>query len=157
LNILPDPAALLDELTTLDGGVTDTSTLIYLDKIQLLHRAGKDMQLLLPPDVVREFGRLPEGCVVCGQPSAGGADQAVIQLAGELNLPVFSEDRQLLLSACSKKLHYYNTLMLLLALVVQEKIDIGAYRQYLGRLRKISRYSAAVRQVGEDVFSLFVR
>ena len=153
----PDPEQILDELKKFQGGVADTSTLIYLDRINLLPRVSKFFQLLITPDVVREFGRPPAGCILCGETCVGDADQAVLQLATELRLPVLSEDRQLLMSSRGLGLKYYNTLMILLALLHQQKLSLAEYQRAYSFLRKIARYSPAVWQVGEQVFSLYVR
>ena len=148
---------IISELKTLHRAVADTSTLIYLERIHLLTLAGTSFQLLIPPDVVQEFGRVAPECTVCGEPSAEGADQAVIQLAVELHLPVLSEDRKLLMSSRRLGLKYYNTLMILLALLLQQRISCREYEQAYADLRKTARYSPAVWQVGEQVFSLYVR
>lgn len=153
----PDPEQILDELKKIQGGVADTSTLIYLDRINLLPQVSEFFQLQIPPDVVQEFGRPPAGCIVCGELCAEGADQAVLQLATKLRLPVLSEDRQLLMSSRGLGLKYYNTLMILLALLFQKKINPAEYERAYSSLRETARYSPAVWQVGEQVFSLYVR
>ena len=153
----PDPEQILDELKKFQGGVADTSTLIYLDRINLLPWVSNSFQLLVTPDVVREFGRTPEECVICGELCAEGADQAVLQLATKLCLPVLSEDRQLLMSSRDLGLKYYNTLMILLALLHQKKLSLAEYQRAYSSLLKIARYNSAVWQVGEQVFSLYVR
>jgi hypothetical protein len=153
----PDPEQILDELKKFQGGVADTSTLIYLDRINLLPWVSKFFQLLITPDVVREFGRPPAECILCGETCVGGADQAVLQLATELRLPVLSEDRQLLMSSRGLGLKYYNTLMILLALLLQQRISLTKYERAYTSLRETARYSPAVWQVGEQVFSLYVR
>ena len=153
----PDPEQILDELKKFYGGVADTSTLIYLDRINLLPLVSKYFQLLVAPDVAREFGRPPAGCIVCGEICVEGADQAVLQLATEFSLPVLSEDRRLLISSRALGLKYYNTLMILLALLHQQKINLTEYERAYTSLRETARYSPAVWQVGEQVFSLYVR
>ncbi len=155
--LTPDPEQILDELKRFQRGVADTSTLIYLDRINLLPLVSNSFQLLVTPDVVREFGRTPEECVICGELCAEGADQAVLQLAIKLNLPVLSEDRQLLMSSHRYGVKYYNTLMILLALLFQRKINSAEYEIAYTSLRETARYSPAVWQVGEQVFSLYVR
>ena len=155
--LTPDPEQILDELKKFQGGVADTSTLIYLDRINLLLRVSNFFKLLVTPDVVCEFGRPPAGCIVCGETCVRGADQAVLQLATKLCLPVLSEDRQLLMSSRDQGLKYYNTLMILLVLLFQQKLSLAEYQRAYSSLLKIARYSPAVWQVGEQVFSLYVR
>ena len=139
------------------GGVVDTCTLIYLERTNLLVAAGRSFRLLVPPDVVQEFGHPLPGCVTCTGTCTGDADGAVMQTAIELQLPVLSEDRQLLMSSHRLGLKYYNTLMILLALLFQQKISLEEYQQSYSSLREIARYSTAVWQMGVQVFSLYVR
>jgi hypothetical protein len=148
----PDPEQILDELKKFCGGVADTSTLIYLERINLLPLVSKYFQLLVAPDVVREFGRTPAGCIVCGEICVEGADQAVLQLATKFRLPALSEDRRLLMSSHRHGVKYYNTLMILLALLLQQKLSLAEYQRAYSCLREIARYSPAVWQVGEQVF-----
>ncbi|RUM34968.1 MAG: hypothetical protein DSY58_07555 [Desulfobulbus sp.] len=145
------------ELLGLREGVTDTSTLIYLEEIHLLQKAIDCFQLLLPTGVVAEFGRCPAGCIVCGEKESRITDLAVVELAASRYLPVFSEDRQILRASAGVGLKYYNTLMLLLSLLLQNKIDISGYKKAHTCLQKTARYSPAVWQAGEKVFSLYVR
>lgn len=153
----PDPEQITGELERFQGGVADTCTLIYLERSNLLVTAGRSFRLLVPPDVVQEFGRPLPGCVTCAGTSTGDADGSVMQLALEFHVPVLSEDRQLLMSSSRLGLKYYNTLMILLALLLQQKISLAEYQRAYSSLHEIARYSPAVRQVGERVFSLYVR
>ena len=152
-----DPEKIVSELKMFQGGVADTSTLIYLDSIDLLLTAGRVFQLLVPPDVVQEFGDPLPGCMICGMECNGNADRAVVQLALERSMPVLSEDRQLLKHSRRLGLQYYNTLMILLALLHQQKLTLDDYQKAYFSLRGTARYSPAVWQVGQQVFSLFVR
>ena len=148
---------IIKELITLRGGVADTCTLIYLEQTGMLSLVSDYFQLLIPADVVREFGRTPPGCVTGSESYAGDADQAVVLLAKEFHLPVLSEDRRLLMSCRDQGLKYYNTLMILLALLHQQKIHVNEYHRAYSSLQKVARYSPAVWLVGEQVFSLYVR
>lgn len=152
-----DPEKILSELHVLRGGVADTSTVIYLERLHLLAQAGEFLQLLLPPDVVLELGWFPKGCVISGELCAAGADKAVLSLAVEHHMPVLSEDRRLLMAGRRLGVKHYNTLMILLALLIQEKLCLEEYRRAHSSLREIARYNSAVWQVGEKVFSLYVR
>jgi len=156
--VKPDPEQIAGQLKRFQGGVADTSTLIYLDGIDLLELSCRVFQLLVPRDVQQEFGRAVPGAISCGDRCTGNADQAVLQLALARGVPLLSEDKRLLmrgrrLGVCS----YYNSLMILLALLSQQRLTLEEYQKSYSSLRKIARYSPAVWQVGEHVFSLFVR
>jgi len=151
----PDPVRILKELQALRGGVADTSTLIYLERCSMLRRVCACLEVLVPAGVVGEFGRLPSGCRMDRTGFAGeSVDQAVFLLARERSMPVFSEDRRLLMRCHREKIPHYNTLMLLLGLLVQQKIDPARHGHAHGNLLRIARYSPAVRQTGDTVFSL---
>ena len=152
-----DAVKIGEELLDLRGGVIDTSSLIYLEKIQMLKTAADVFQFLLPAGVVEEFGCCPDGCMVHVVRESLSTDQAIVRLAEQLEQPVLSEDRQLLLASARQGLMYYNTLMLLLALVLQKKLDVARYGKACTGLREIARYSPVVWQAGAQVFSLYVR
>ena len=153
----PDPALIISELKIFQGGVADTSTLIYMEGIELLELCSRTFRLLVIPEVIAEFGRpLPE-CTLCGGGSIGNADRSVVRLALERGVPVLSEDKALLMSADRLGLPYYNSLMIVLALLFQKKLGLDAYHRAYNELVGIARYSPAVLQVGRQVFSLFAR
>jgi hypothetical protein len=152
-----DPAAILNRLCRFRGGVADTSTLIYLEKCSLLEQVCTEYRILVPGEVVREFGRLPSGCRTVGARDTKDADTAVLAQAAARSLPVLSEDGKLLLRCSRQGVEYYNCLMLLHALLVQDALDRAGFDRAYAALRCYARYSPGVWQVGRDVFSLFVR
>ena len=86
---------LIQELRQLRGGVTDTSTLIYLQRLAFLPRAASCFRLVGIPQVVREYGSSPENLVYWDAAPTGPTDQVVCQAAQTLGLPVLSEDGRL--------------------------------------------------------------
>ena len=153
----PDPAFIVSELRKFHGGAADTSTLIYLERIELLELCCRSFQFQVTPEVVAEFGRPLPDCMLCESGSMGNADRSVVRLALEQGVPVLSEDKALLMSADRLGLTYYNSLMIILALLFQKKLELDAYHGAYAELVTIARYSPAVLQVGRQVFSLFVR
>ena len=154
---MPDPEQIIEELHGFQGGVADTCTLIYLKRINMLAKTARSFQLLVPADVMHELGCLPPGCIICAVKSAENTDRAVIQLALDRQVAVLSEDRKLLMACRWQGLHYYNSLMILLALLLQQKLSLGEYKKGYALLRGIARYSSEVWHVGDQVFSLYVR
>jgi hypothetical protein len=153
----PDITRLLARLRGLSSGAADTCTIIYLEKCGLLDLAADAFQLLVPPGVVAEFGRPLPGCILCSVEPTPDTDSAVLALALDRGIPLLSEDGRLLNRCRRKNIPHYNTLMLLLALLVQGKIDTTRYLEVHRVLLDVARYSPAVRQVGDHVFSLFMR
>jgi hypothetical protein len=146
-----------ESLLVLREGVIDTSTLIYLDCLDLLPLASSFFLFHLSAAVATEFGCCPEKCRIHAVAGSGNADLEVIQLAFTLGVPVFSDDRKVLMAGRRAGLEYYNTLMLLLGLLLQGSIDIEQYRQARDALEKTARYSKDVWAFGDAVFSLYVR
>lgn len=144
--------AVLVELQGLQGGVADTSTLIYLERLGLLQCAARRFHLVLIPQVAREYGAGVAGATLLASVPAGPADQVVCQVAALVDLPVLSEDGTVLRAARRLNLRYYNTLMLILALCIRGDLPCTAYPRLRDQLRTFARYSPDIFAVGDAVF-----
>ena len=144
---------LLAELSSLPGGVADTSTLIYLERLRLLQLAAQSLRLVVIPQVVREFGTQPKGDLAVIEAPPGPADQVVWQMAAALRLPVLTEDRGIIQKARKAGLPYYNALMVVLALHLQGFLNAKDCREALNQLPGFARYSPRVVAVGEAVWA----
>lgn len=139
------------ELRLLSGGVIDTSTLIYLERLDLLDEAARSFSLLLIPQVIREYGSIPGGMTVLTDVPAGPADKVLWQMARQLARPVLSEDRRVLAAARAAQIAHYNTLMLLFSLLARGELDGPGFARHHVRLLSFARYSLLVKAVGETV------
>lgn len=142
------------ELQALRSGVVDTSTLIYLDHLNIISMISQTIQLLVIPQVIAEFGCQPAGTHHIAAEGNKTADIAVLEAALRLRQPLFSEDGHLLRQARQHHHPHYNTLMLLLALRTQQIISDARFRELSTTLRHIARYSAAVWAHGDAVFQI---
>lgn len=147
-----DPNAVLNELHLVRGGVVDTSTLIYLERLGVLPLAADRFSLLVIPRVIAEYGGCPEGCPPIPASEPGTTDEQLCRVAQRLGQPVLSEDRQVLRRARALHLPYYNTLMLVLALCVQNRLPLHTCRDLLARLHVFARYGPEVLAVGDAVY-----
>lgn len=147
-----DQKTILRELLGLRGGVVDTSTLIYLERLALLPLAAHSFSLLLIPQVIAEYGRCPEGCMLTPTSGTGTTDEQLCRVAHSLAQPVLSEDRQVLRRAQALGLSFYNTLMLVLALCAQGAVSIADYPDLRNHLCAFARYSPAVIATGDAVY-----
>jgi len=138
------------QLHTFRGGVADTSTLIYLERLELLPLALQVFDLFLIPPVIAEYGSQPAGAVPVPTPGAGRTDHLVCRTAQSLGRPVLSEDKQVLRRARRLDLEYYNTLML--ALCAQGHLPLETFSRLRARLCGFARYGAAVLAVGDAVY-----
>lgn len=152
-----DQGALLQELRGLRGGVVDTSTLIYLERLELLSLAARSFSLLLIPQVIAEYGSCPVGCALTPVADAGTTDELLCRVAQSLAQPVLSEDRQVLRRARTLDLCFYNTLMLVLALCSQDDLPLTDYPDIRNHLCSFARYSPEVIAAGDTVYRALVR
>ncbi len=130
----------------------DTSTLIYLDRLELLERVVAVFSVATIAGVIREFGRSPERIAVYST-GKGATDLLLVKRAALCNAVVFSEDKKVLQDADRHGLEYYNTLMIVLALYARREIDIVACASLLTRLESFARYSANVWDYGSEVLA----
>ncbi len=147
-----DIESLLAELHGFRGGIADTSTLIYLERLGLLELAARCFSLWIIPQVTVEYGATPKGTLPLVSVPSGLADEVLCQVAQRLRQPVLSEDRHVLRDARACNLPYYNTLMIVLALCVHGNLARGSYSEIRRDLLTFARYSPQVVSVGDAVF-----
>lgn len=144
-----DWGPILADLRELRGGIIDTSTLIYGQQVQVLPVLARQWRLVLIPQVVAEFGEHPSQMELLPDVLSGSTDEALLATAIDLQLPLFSEDGRLLRRARACHHPHYNSLMLLLALLVQRRISPVEHDRYRAALIRVARYSPAVLAWGE--------
>lgn len=139
------------DLSRFSGGVVDTSTLIYLERLSLLSEVASACTLLVIPQVEKEFGgNLPRALHFIQAPE-GDADNVVCATALKKNTFVLSEDGKVLRQAAKNGLPYFNTLMLLLFLYTKGKISSVRYLECERELRTFARYSEVIYDFGRKV------
>ena len=124
----------------------------------ILGYVSAEINLISTPQIIEEVGwpRLP--VLSCSIDNADLTnDETVVELAEIRNIPVLSEDQEVLLNARSKGLNYYNALMILNYIVLKGRISPDDYPQYLERLKEISHYSSDVMEYGSRIYDLIIR
>ncbi len=134
----------------------DTSTLIYLDRLELFERVVAVFSVATIAGVIREFGRSPRGVTIY-PPGEGLTDRLLVQQAIRCNAVVLTEDKKVLRDAERHGLEYYNTLMIVLALYCREEISREQCGELLAQLKNFARYSKGVWAYGEKMFALLVQ
>jgi hypothetical protein len=139
----------------LQQAIIDTSTLIYLDSIGLLECASRCIHLMTIPEVQKEFGDKPGFAhievVETGERidnKTDSADELIVKAAIQMNLPVLSEDKGVLMNARKKGLKYYNTLMILNFLLYRGEVQPVGYDRYLKKLKRVAHYGKGIYEVG---------
>ncbi len=147
---------MVEELRGLQGGVIDTSTLIYGEHLHLLPLLTQQLRLVLIPQVVAEFGSHPHEMDLVPSTAQGTTDETLLHTAIELHLPLLSEDGRLLRRAQALHHPHYNTLMLLLALLAQGQIAPAEYDRLHSDLLRVARYAPAVVAQGQALHQAFI-
>lgn len=156
-NFVVDQKTLLRRIQAFGGGVIDTSTLIYLERLGMLPLAAHSFSLLLIPQVAAEYGFCPEGVVLTPAPASGTTDELLCRMAQTLAQPVLSEDKQVLKQARAAGLSYYNTLMIVLALCAQGHLPLAAFPQEREKLRAFARYGPEIIAAGDAVYQALLQ
>ncbi len=148
----------LKQFDDLKRAVIDTSSLIYLDKIKLLHETRTALELITVPGVVKEFqqkARIQEWAAIRVHPVDCGngctTDSALLAAAKALTLPVISEDRQLLMKARAAEIPYFNTLMIIFFLLYRKTIPIDVCEAAVDHLERTARYDTRIFDYGRRV------
>ena len=127
----------------------DASSIIYLLKIGILGSVSAEIRLFASQKIIEEVGwpRLPITPTHLEREGLTN-DETVVELAKIRRIPVMSEDLEVLESAGTNGLSYYNTLMILNYLLLKKRISREEYPQYFSRLKDISHYSEEILQYG---------
>jgi hypothetical protein len=155
---LSDPDALstvFHQFDLLDRAVIDTSSLIYLKKINLLRKTVHTIGLITVSGVQDEFG--PSDIfnhieIIELNETKNNTDRQIVQVAEDLRLPVISEDKKILMAAGNSGLPFFNTLMIMNFLIYKNKIDYYQYHVSLNLLRKEAYYEAFIFDFGNAVY-----
>jgi len=158
-----DVQSALTRLDHLSQAMIDTSSLIYLQEIDLLSLTGQWIKLWTVPGVINEFGdganANPVHLIDVDNMAGNSADtdQMLGLAANKLRLPIISEDRQILMRAKGLNLPFFNTLMVLNFLLYKNALNLLEYQTTLDKLRAIARYSDEIYAFGGRVLAEILR
>lgn len=133
----------------------DASSMIYHLKTGLLGTLAAESRLISTERVIREVGwpHLPVESFTVDDESVSN-DESLLILAEREEVPVVSEDKEILEQARDRGREHYNTLMMLNYLYMKGRVSPEEYPEYLSRLIDCSRYSREVLAYGRTVFEL---
>lgn len=153
-----DVQSAITQLDQLSQAIIDTSSLIYLQELALLAETSQWIRLFTVPGVIREFGGITPPCRIriIEDPGNSNApdktDDELCRAAEKWQLPIISEDRQILMRARAFHLPVFNTLMVLNGLFSKDLIGPAEYHAALRQLRGIARYSEEIYEFAQMVF-----
>ena len=150
-----NPNAILGALGRLKKALIDTSSIIYVQKAGYYDALARTIQLYSIPEVISE-SKTHVADVTLIHPSESpslSTDHKLISCALENKLAMISEDKRILRAMRRAQAPYYNALMMLNFLLFSQKIDDDGYRRYYSALENIARYSEAVWEFGQHIYS----
>lgn len=148
-------------LRSLEALVTDTSSLIFANKVGFLMPLAETVKLTAPPGVFQELqGKIPRAAglnlvehirdnefVYKGYK----VDAQVVAAAGQLSLPVLSDDLRLLDRAAEHEIAGYTIRAMLELLLLREKIDLETYSRFKRSLSELVRYAVPLYVAAEEL------
>jgi len=141
----------MEDIGSFRGGIFDTSSLIYLDKISLLPLVGLAFSVFVIPQVEVEFKKEFPLKIYSLTAPAGAADQAIVELASSRMDAVVSEDKKVLLAAKRAGLVHFNSLMVILSLFYHGHLTAAQTRRFCMALFEYARYDVNVLEFGEKL------
>jgi len=147
------------EKIILTRAVIDACSIIYLLKTGVFERLAAEISLFTTQEVYDETGwPLREGkprlklTLFPSSPASRSNDHGLFLLAKERELPLISEDREVLLMAEEEGMAYYNSLMMLIFLCRQGRISREEYPLYRERLLAEAHYGESIVRRGDEFF-----
>lgn len=143
----------------LSEAAIDACSIIYLLKTGVFESLAAVLPLVTTDHVYGETGwPISEGkprlalTLYPESPQARSNDHGLFLLARERNIPLISEDKEVLSLAAGVGLPYYNSLMMLIFLCHKGRITTEEYPEYLERLLSEAHYGKSVIERGEEYF-----
>jgi len=141
---------ILKNLADLKAVAIDACSLIYLDRVQMLESLAAQVQLITFPCIVAE-SRLsdPPVTLIIDPNDELCNDQRIYALAEKLNLPLLSDDGDLLRKADKADKPHYNTLMMLILLLTRNALSKSELRRACSSLKSFARYHPTIWRYAE--------
>jgi len=130
----------------------DASSIIYMDRANFLVLLASSIRLFSIQEILTETGPVSKRIKpLIYNKTASSNDQKLVSCALELNLPVISEDKKILMAMKRAGRPFFNSLMMLNFLLYRRRIQNQQYIQYHLALKKFARYSDDIWDYGAAV------
>lgn len=147
-----------DKFRNLKRAFIDTSSIIYLNKIDQYSNLIDILKLVTIPDVVDECGFPVEHenleIVVFNSRATDTTDERILGGASRLRLPVISDDKKLLLKSREAGLDCFNSAMMIHFLFFKDRLDSKSASRALNSLNSVARYQKDIWDYSEKVFKI---
>ena len=133
----------------------DTSSIIYLEKIEVLELLSSTIHLVTIEEIFKEAQKNYSYITLwnCNAFSTN-TDRRLIESAVKNRLPLISEDKKILAAMSKHGIPYYNTLMMLIFLLYKNKISHTAFLHTYEKLRTFARYHETVWNYGRQIYAV---
>ena len=152
---LPDDETsheILDNLADLEAVAIDACSLIYLDRVQMLESLAVQIKLITLSCIVAESHLSdPPVTLIIDPNDSLNNDQRLYALAEKLNLPLLSDDGNLLRKANKAGRPHYNTLMMLILLFTKNTLSESELLRACLSLKSFARYQPTIWQYAETL------
>ncbi len=153
--MLPEAEVPRSFINGLDTLCIDACSIIYQLRTGLLGSLAAEVALISTPSVIKEvdWPHLPV-TPVDEENSDETNDRNLFLLARGRNIPLMTEDLELIKAAWKEGMEHYNSLMMLNYLLLKGRVTEEEYPEYLERLTSYGRYSREVLEYGAEVYRL---
>ena len=143
---------IFNQFDRLDRALIDASSIIYMDRIDLLEILASAIRLFSIQEILSETGSVSKGIKPFDYHiTAPSNDQKLIACALDSGLALISEDKKILMAMKRAARPFFNTLTVLNFLLYRRRIQNRQYLQYHRSLTQIARYSDDIWKYGAAV------
>jgi len=138
----------------LDKALIDASSIIYMDRVDILGKLASCIRLFSIQEILSETGPVSEHIkLLIHNQTASSNDQKLIACALDRDLPIISEDKKILMAMKRVARPFYNSLMMLNFLLYRRLINDQQYTQYHLALKTFARYGDDIWHSGATVLA----
>jgi hypothetical protein len=141
----------LSQFAKLKNTCIDSSSIIYLEKINLLNLVSNNLNLFTVPEVINEINSKRNKISILNCLTGENTDDKLINLSKQEQYPIISEDKYILKKAHKNEIVYFNTIMIVCFLLYKKIITKKEYAALSQKLKKIAFYSDFIWNYSEQV------
>jgi hypothetical protein len=151
---------IVQKLLNLRSAIIDASSVIYLDQIGILKTILKSYSIVTIRQILEEISQERITIAIINNHQLDYLnlenDELLVQYACQYQLPVISEDKQILKNAERIGLDYYNSLMVLNRLLLEKIITKSDFQLFYADLLQIARYSKWVINYNQKIIDYII-
>jgi len=145
---------ILTKFNNLDSLIIDASSIIYLNKLNILSKLQVSLLLLTIQEIIEETGIYSYDFKIIDHNIKNKTnDEKLIILAINKRIPVISDDKKILLKLKKNNIDYYNSIMMLNFLYYKNEINIQEYKKLTEKLKNFAWYSKKIITYSEYFFN----